>query len=180
MLFTWDGRLIGNHHCGSVLSPVKVDVLKGVNLSFRRQAFPSLQIDTALESFGAEVCWEIDICLSIKRNGYIVLYDNDNFVYHYASRRSPNDSRMDLYSESKNYRAYNQAFITAKYRPFFEVLFALLRAIFIGSKIQPGILYAIRLSEQYGLKVYLLPFHYSRYVLKGMKEGLKARRKASL
>src|SRR5690606_1766190 len=57
--YKWYGILVGNHHCGVQKSPINVDVLKGCNLSFRRIAFPRMEIDPSLESFGAEICSEI-------------------------------------------------------------------------------------------------------------------------
>ncbi len=43
----WFGRVIGNHHLG-VGGPREVDVLKGVNLSYRRVAIQGLHFDQRL------------------------------------------------------------------------------------------------------------------------------------
>ena len=174
--FQWNGILKGNHHCGSVHSPVKVDVLKGVNLSFRRSALKPLQIEQRLENKGAEICYEIDICSRIQLAGYDIIYDNNNFVLHYASPRSGNDKRNDVFAATALQNVYNNALVVAKYRPFSEVFFYIIRSFFLGSKASPGIIHSLFLLKQYKLKAISLPFINIAVTVRAMKEGLLLRR----
>ena len=50
----WFGRLTGNHHLG-VGGGREVDVLKGVNMSFRREAIADLRFDQRMRGSGAKV-----------------------------------------------------------------------------------------------------------------------------
>jgi glycosyltransferase involved in cell wall biosynthesis len=105
-IFKWYTH-IGNHHCGAQKSPVKVDVIKGVNLSFRRSSFIPMQIDPALEGQGAETCWEMDLCLRVGRAGFDIIYDNDNYVLHYWSPRLGFDNRNAVFSPAWPQRIFN-------------------------------------------------------------------------
>lgn len=173
--FKWNGSLVGNHHCGVQVSPSNVDVLKGVNLSFRRSAFPLLQIDSALENRGAEPAFEIDICLGIKKAGYNVVYDNDNHLLHFGSPRQGDDIREDLFSPTSSLRIFNDAYVRAKFRPVSEMIFFIFSSFLIGSRFQPGIAWsAFHLGKQ-GVKAIILPYRKFKYLWKGTVNGWSAR-----
>jgi glycosyltransferase involved in cell wall biosynthesis len=173
-VFTLTG-MVGNHHCGIIKSPAEVDVIKGVNLSFRKEALRGLVIDNYLESSGAEICSEIDICITIKRNGYKIIYDNNNFLKHFGSERVGDDKRTDLFTKSTYFRMRNMAYVYAKYRPFYEVLFFMLYDFFLGSRIQPGVLRCFKLVRNTGFKVFILPFSRLKPLIKGLYKGLQKR-----
>jgi glycosyltransferase involved in cell wall biosynthesis len=176
--FKWDGTLTGNHHCGSKVSPVQVDVLKGCNLSFRRNAFRKMEIDPILIDKGAETCSEIDICQSIAREGFKVIYDNENFLLHYASPRTPFDNRKDLFSSAWNKRVFNQAYVTAKYRPVLELIFYFFKSFLIGSRLLPGLAWSVLLIPKNGTKVIALPWKYLMAMAKGVSKGLSVKEKS--
>ena len=175
-MFQWNGSLIGNHHCGSVNSPVGVDVLKGVNLSFRRDALPGMQIEQGLEGHGAETCWEVDICQRVKLAGYEVVYDNNNNVLHYASPRLNTDNRTDLFSPAWNGRLFNESLVIAKFRDSKELFFYSMRTLLVGYRLQPGLVWSVLLLPKYGVNVLKIPFSNARYLVKGIKFGFKRRR----
>ena len=54
----WFGRVIGNHHLG-VGEAREVDVLKGVNMSFRRAAMKGRHFDQHMRGTGAQVHFEL-------------------------------------------------------------------------------------------------------------------------
>ena len=53
----WFGRVIGNHHLG-VGAAQSVDVLKGVNMAWRRSAIDGRRFDDRLRGTGAQVHFE--------------------------------------------------------------------------------------------------------------------------
>lgn len=173
--FRWYGA-VGNHHCGIIKSPASVDILKGVNLSFRRKALKELFIDQFLENRGAEICTEIEICQRIKLAGFRIIYDNNNYVIHYASKRSDEDNRNDVFSPLNHYRTFNMAYCYVKFRPFYEILIYFIREILVGSWEQPGIIRSIFMIKESGIKLLLLPFRKLIPLAKGFVSGANARR----
>jgi cellulose synthase/poly-beta-1,6-N-acetylglucosamine synthase-like glycosyltransferase len=137
--FNWYGLLEGNHHCGAKVSPMEVDLLKGVNLSFRRDAFLKGQIDEYLIGYGAEVGWEMDICLTIKSEGWKLIYDNEVYVDHHVGTRIAGDDRMDLTNVNALRRVQNTAYLTAVYQRMIPMLMVLARSTLVGSRFQPGL-----------------------------------------
>lgn len=174
--FRWDGVLFGGHHCGSIVSPVRVDVLKGCNLSFRRSAFPALGVDPALESHGAEVCWEVDLCQRIARAGYGLVYDNDNYILHYASPRPADDDRVNLFSKAWARRTFNEALVAAKYQPLSDIVLLGLRSFLVGTRRQPGLVWGALLLRKYpSWQLLRLPWHYASIFCKGAAYGWRRR-----
>lgn len=159
--------LIGNHHRGSIEPVVEVDVLKGVNLSFRRSAMPWLTIDDALESTGAEVGWEIDLCGQIKQQGHRIVYRNDIKVKHFIGHREPADDRVDVYSPGFKSRIENNAYLAAKYRGRIECVILLFRSFFLGGRRQPGVIASIVFVRKLGFKVMLVPYWILLHTLRG-------------
>lgn len=173
-IFNWSGHK-GNHHCGSQKSPVKVDVIKGVNLSFRRSAFACMQIEPALEGNGAETCWEVDICQRIILSGFYNLYDNNNYVLHFSSPRPSFDNRTDVFSAAWPKRIFNESFVMARFRPATEFFIWALRFFFIGTHVRPGIIWSIILFKTEGLKVLKLPWKNTVFMCRGVLNGLRKR-----
>lgn len=173
-VFKWNG-MVGNHHLGILDSPAVVDVIKGVNFSFRRNTLDNLVIDSFLQDRGAEQCWEIDLIQKIQCNGFKVIYDNENFLMHYASHREAFDKRNDIFASMNYNNTKNMVYVYAKFRPINEVVFTTVHTLVIGSKIQPGILRAVTMVKDYGLKVLLLPFKNSMAIFVGMFNGYRFR-----
>lgn len=86
------GRLSGMHHLGTG-PPRDVDVLKGVNMAFRAEAF-ALPAPGVLRGSGAQVDFEIITCAWAKRQGWRVVYDPAIQVDHEAAGRSGTDQRV--------------------------------------------------------------------------------------
>ena len=83
------GKLLGNHNHG-VGPAVRVDVLKGVNMSFRREA---LALPRTMRGAGAQVHFEIAVCAWARRHGWELVYDPAVLVDHYPGPRFDNDQR---------------------------------------------------------------------------------------
>lgn len=179
--FLWYGRFEGNHHCGAQQSPMLVDSLKGVNLSFRRAAFSIMQIEPALEGQGAEVSWETDICQQVILAGYNVVYDNTNYVLHYASPRlESKDNRINVFASAVPARMFNDALIMAKFRPSIEVVTSILTTFLLGARTMPGIVWSLLLLPKFGPKVLGLPWRNARFIWQGTRRGYQLRGKVAL
>ena len=165
----------GNHHRGAVKSPIKIHVVKGVNLSFRRSLLIPLQIEPALEGQGAETCWEMDLCLRIMHTGSDIIYDNNNYVLHYTSPRLGFDNRKDVFSPAWPKRLFNESLIYAKFRPLLELYIWALRLFLIGTQVQPGILWSLLLIRKAGWRVLTLPWRNTIFILQGALFGLRHR-----
>ena len=65
---------------------MSVDILKGVNMAFRRSIFPLL--DQNLQSGHSEgngSHWEIDVCMTVTKQGYSLLFDPSLDVRHHSN-----------------------------------------------------------------------------------------------
>jgi glycosyltransferase involved in cell wall biosynthesis len=86
------GKMIGNHHLG-VGAPREVDILKGVNMSFRRTAISGQHFDSRMLGSGAQVHFEVEFCLRLKKAGWKLIYDPKVAVDHYFAQRFDEDQR---------------------------------------------------------------------------------------
>ena len=89
---SWFGRVIGNHHIGAGEAR-EVDVLKGVNMSFRRAAIQGWHFDGRMKGTGAQVHFELAFSLKLKRAGWKLIYDPQVAVNHYPAKRFDEDQR---------------------------------------------------------------------------------------
>ena len=91
--------------------PRQVDHLVGYNMSFRRCAIECFE--TNLRRYWQ--LFELDVCLTVRDNGYRVMFDFGNVVEHhptnatYAGGRD-GDLQVKIYNG-----AYNKAFVLAKH-----------------------------------------------------------------
>jgi GT2 family glycosyltransferase len=86
----WFGRMIGNHHLGA--GPARdVDVLKGANCAYRAPLLRALGFDTRLAGQGAQLFWELALCLPLRRAGWRLVYDPAIAVEHHVEPRSDGD-----------------------------------------------------------------------------------------
>ncbi|MEE3078861.1 MAG: glycosyltransferase [Bdellovibrionota bacterium] len=98
---TWYGNPIGNHH-HRVSTIHEVEILKGVNMSFRSQLLPYL--DTNLQSDiteGNGSFWELDICMQLKGKGKMI-FDPSLEVEHDSDHSHFIPDKV-IYNNSRNY-----------------------------------------------------------------------------
>lgn len=125
------GTPIGFHHLGS--GPARdVDVLKGCNCAYRREA---LWVPTGLRGSGAQVHNDLATSLFARMAGYRLLYDPAIVVDHFPGTR-PRPSRADRYDA-----AYNQALVIGTAYPKRARRYRL-RAGLIGHAQSPGLAHA--------------------------------------
>ncbi len=82
----WFGRVIGNHHLGAGAAR-DVDVLKGVNCAFRAPLLRAVGFDGRLRGSGAQLYWELGVCLPMRRAGWRLRYDPSVAVDHDVAPR---------------------------------------------------------------------------------------------
>jgi hypothetical protein len=83
------GKVIGNHHLAA--GPVReVEILKGVNMAFRRRA---LALPVELRGTGSQPHYEVLACLWAGRQSWRLVFDPTAVVDHYASPRPAGDDR---------------------------------------------------------------------------------------
>lgn len=147
----WFGRVIGNHHLG-MGAERDVDVLKGVNCAYRREALEPIGFDSRLRGPGAQMYWELSLGLAVRRNGWRLVYDPTVLVDHFPARRADAD-RVGYETTSEHDitdAAYNQTLLLLEHLAPLQRLVYLLWVSLIGTNDSPGIVHAARLILAYG------------------------------
>ncbi len=143
----WFGRMIGNHHLGH--GPARdVHVLKGVNCAFRGALLRSVGFDERLRGDGAQVHWELGVCLPLRRAGWRIVYDPAVAVDHDIADRHGADSwHRGGFAEGPLADAvHNETVELLEGRRLgWQVLF-MAWALLVGSWDGPGVLQLLRLA----------------------------------
>lgn len=129
-----NGRLIGYHHRG-VGQTRAVEVLKGVNMAFRREA---LALPLNLRGVGAQVHWEVATSQWARSRGWRLLYDPTLTVQHDPGPRFDVDQRDGNAYLGVYDLAYNYESALLGIRPGL-ILRRALDCLLIGNTITPGI-----------------------------------------
>ncbi|WP_336774659.1 glycosyltransferase family 2 protein [Paenibacillus sp. MMO-58] len=149
----WFGRMSGNHHIG-IGKAREVDILKGANMSFRKEAIRSIKFDDRLKGGGAQVHLEIGICLRVKQGGWRVLYDPSVCVNHYPAERFDEDKRNTFNETACINMAHNETYIILKHSGTFRRAVYLLYSMLVGSSPSPGLLQMIRMVPREGISAF--------------------------
>lgn len=128
------GKLIGDHHRGR--GPARdVDVLKAVNMAFRREA---LALPRRLRGRGAQVHFEVATGLWARQRGWRLVYDPAIVVDHYPGPRFDPDRRERPDPSAARDAAYNLVTCLVGLSPRLgrrRALFGLL----VGDAMTPGL-----------------------------------------
>lgn len=143
-LLQWYGRLIGEHHRG-VGTAREVDVLKGVNMSFRRQVFDDLRFDDRLRGTGAQVHFEVVFCLALRRKGWKLIYDPAILVDHYIAQRFDEDQRHQFNAIACANAVHNETLALLEHLSIWQRLVFGLWAILFGTRQSLGLVQWLRL-----------------------------------
>jgi GT2 family glycosyltransferase len=135
---TWYGRLVGNHHAGTGAAK-EADVLKGVNMSFRK---PLVVFPEGLRGSGAQVHFEVHLCLRIRKLGYRLMYDPAIAVDHYPAKRFDEDQRNRIVPGAAGNAAYNLNLAVLNWGGSFRAAARILYSLAAGDRAAPG---AVRL-----------------------------------
>ncbi|BAY92333.1 glycosyltransferase, group 1 family [Tolypothrix sp. PCC 7601] len=139
----WFGRVIGNHHLG-VGEAREVDVLKGVNMSFRHAAIAQLHFDERMRGTGAQVHFEMAFTFALKRAGWKLIYDPQIAVDHYPAQRFDEDQRHNFNEIAFINLVHNETLVLLDHLPPLRRAVFLLWAIFIGTRDSLGFVQWLR------------------------------------
>ncbi|MGD1875006.1 MAG: glycosyltransferase family 2 protein [Mastigocoleus sp.] len=145
----WFGRAIGKHHIG-VGAAREVDILKGVNMSFRRCAIADIGFDERMWGSGAQVHFEMSLCLTIKRQGWKIIYDPAIAVDHYPAQRFDEDKRDRLNKTALTNAVHNETLVLLEYLPFLRRLVFILWSILVGTQEALGFVQWLRFVPKEG------------------------------
>jgi hypothetical protein len=132
--------VVGNHHLG-MGPPREVDVLKGANMSFRRNAIRSFGFDRQLIGTGAEKHNDRSASLAVGASGWKVIYDPDVQVDHYPAPRPEGGRRP---SPSLAYEAAYNETLAVRVLPVHRLAACVAWGAAVGTPAAPGLLTAAR------------------------------------
>jgi GT2 family glycosyltransferase len=144
----WFGRVIGNHHLGA--GPARpVDVLKGANLAVRTHLLKALRFDTRLKGGGAQMFWELALCLPLRRAGWTLIYDPAIAVDHHIAVRHDDDQRHreggTFAAAAQRDAVHNETLVMLEHVDGARRVAYLVWAFLVGTRIEPGMLQVLRL-----------------------------------
>ncbi|MBD2530227.1 glycosyltransferase [Nostoc flagelliforme FACHB-838] len=145
----WFGRVIGNHHLG-VGEPREVDILKGVNMSFRTQAIGQMRFDERMRGTGAQVHFEMAFTLALKRAGWKIIYDPNVAVDHYPAQRFDEDQRNNFNEIAFINLVHNETLALLEHLPFIRRIVFLFWAVFVGTSDSLGLVQWLRFLPSQG------------------------------
>lgn len=143
----WFGRIVGHHHLGS--GPARpVDVLKGANLAMRTSLVRAIGFDTRLRGHGAQMFWELALCLPLRRAGWTLVYDPAIAVDHHIAPRHDADQRHRgvFAAEPQTDAVHNETLALLEYFGAGGRVAFMLWALLLGTRNEPGLLQAPRLA----------------------------------
>lgn len=145
----WFGRAIGNHHLG-IGEAREVDILKGVNMSFRRSAIGQTRFDKRMKGTGAQVHFELAFCLALKRLGWKLIYDPNIVVDHYSAQRFDEDSRDKFSKLAMVNQIHNETLVLLEnLSPLRRTIF-IFWAVLLGTRANRGFLQSLRFLPHEG------------------------------
>ena len=147
---SWFGRVIGNHHIGTGEAR-EVDVLKGVNMSFRRAAILGWHFDERMKGTGAQVHFELAFSLKLKRAGWKLIYDPQVAVNHYPAKRFDEDRRNSFNQIAFANAVHNETVALLEYFSPLQKLAFLFWATTIGTREAMGFIQWLRFLPSEGL-----------------------------
>jgi len=133
----WFGRAIGNHHLG-VGEAREVDVLKGVNMSFRWTAIKNKHFDQRMQGTSAQIHHEIEFCLALKKAGWKLIYDPKVAVDHHTGQRFDEDQRNKFNPIAMKNIVCNETLALLEHLPSTRRIVFLIWAILVGTRGAPG------------------------------------------
>jgi GT2 family glycosyltransferase len=148
----WFGRVIGNHHLGYGAAR-DVDLLKGANMSFRREAVATHGSDL-LRGKGAQPHEDAALSWAVRRAGWRLVYDPQVLVEHYVAEREEvrhYASQAEL-GDGRGFfdHCFNLVVAIWGRLPWHRQLVYVLWSGLIGTTASPGIAQAIRYTPAMG------------------------------
>ena len=143
--------MIGQHHWAAAGPPRQVAIVKGVNIAFRAEALRAVGgFDTRLAGTGAQVHWELGVCLAIRRAGWKVVFDPAVGVDHFPAARFDEDQRAAFNGVAQRNMVYNETLLLTEHLRGVRRLAFLCWALAVGTRSSPGLLQWARLRLRLG------------------------------
>ncbi|WP_016870680.1 glycosyltransferase family 2 protein [Fischerella thermalis] len=139
----WYGRVIGDHHKG-IGAAREVDVLKGVNMAYRRNAIAHLHFDERMLGTGAQVHFELAFSLALRSQGWKLIYDPLIIVDHYPAQRFDEDQRNNFNHLAWKNAVHNETLALLEYLPPLRLAVFILWATLVGTRKAFGLLQLLR------------------------------------
>jgi GT2 family glycosyltransferase len=140
-LVRWWGKVIGNHHLGTG-EPREVDVLKGVNMAFRRKDLLAHGFDARLKGRGAQVHNDLKLSLALRREEHCLIYDPNLVVDHMPAERPEGDDRLEVDPSRQEDAVHNETLALLEFLPPVRRAVFAAWALAIGRAPGPGLLHA--------------------------------------
>lgn len=145
----WFGRVIGNHNFG-VGEAREVDVLKGVNMSFRRKAIGNKRFDSRMLGTSSQIHYEIEFCLALKKAGWKIIYDPNIEVDHYQGQRFDEDKRNQFNELAMFNIVHNKTLAVLEYLSPIQRFIFMFWAILVGTRGERGLVQWLRFLPSEG------------------------------
>lgn len=151
----WFGRIIANHQLG-VGAPREVDILKGVNMSYRRVAFHNIRFDGRLLVTGGVQSYEdYFFSIMVKRAGWKLVYDPAVAVDHYQAQRLDGhrpfgEDRHRFTAVAASNHVCNSTLMLLEYFPLPQRVIFLLWSVLVGSRDAFGVVQWLRFLPDQG------------------------------
>jgi cellulose synthase/poly-beta-1,6-N-acetylglucosamine synthase-like glycosyltransferase len=139
---TRSGKIIGNHHLG-VGEAREVDLLKGANMSYLRDAIRNIRFDGRLRGAGAQVHNDMAFSMSVKNAGWKLVYDPRVAVDHFPAERFDDDRRDAQTMTAVRNAAYNLHLILRDHLPPVHREVAWWWYALVGTRVYPGAVHAL-------------------------------------
>ncbi len=141
----WFGRLIGSHHLGAGAAR-DVDVLKGVSCAYRAPLLRAVGFDARLHGTGAQLHWELGVCLPLRRAGWRLVYDPAIAVDHDVAPRHDADLlHRGVFAEAPLVDAvHNETIALLEWRGGVARAVFVAWALLVGTGESPGVAQCVR------------------------------------
>jgi len=139
----WFGRCTGNHHLG-IGAVQQVDILKGVNMAFKRAAIVGLCFDERLRGSGAQVHNDLAFSLAVRSRGWRLLYDPQIIVDHHVAGRFDEDGRGIFDNAAVRNAVHNETLVILDFLSWPRKFVYILWAVTCGTSAAPGLVQSAR------------------------------------
>lgn len=168
--FSRSGKFYGNHHCPITEPYLMVDILKGVNMSFRSNLLDGLEIGQGLRGSGAQVGWEHSLAHCIKSQNMELHFIKEAWLLHHVAERKDNDNRLEALSQFALDTTYNSAYVVSRFQNGWVASAVTGRSLLIGNRLIPGLIRC--LSNPVRLKIFA---RHLPHLLAGLHKGFCSR-----
>ena len=145
----WWGRVVGRHNLGAG-QPREVEVLKGANMSYRKQAIAHLRFDSRLKGTGAQVHNDLAFSLAVKRAGWTLIYDPEADLDHYQAQRFDEDQRDQFNAIAFFNGVHNETIALLDYLPPLRRVVFMVWSVLVGTRKAFGFVQWLRFLPQEG------------------------------